>query len=68
MMPCGVAEIKLGLPKYQFADINRMKSIHIFGGIDGEDDTFIGNMFRQGELNQDAVDIQIFIQIFYHRK
>ena len=41
MMPYGVAEIKLGFAKHQFAHIDRMKSIHILGWVDGEDHPFI---------------------------
>ncbi len=40
------------------------KPSHVLGRVDGIDHVLIGNMFGQGQLDQDTVDIDIIIQFF----
>src|SRR5580704_2051081 len=46
------------------ADVERVKSIHVFCRIDSFEDFFAVNLWRQRKLDQDAVHVIASIQVF----
>src|SRR5262249_28361175 len=60
MRGCGY---KARLPQHQPPNTLRMKAIYVFRRMDGRDHFFIGDMLGQGQLDQDAVYIQIVVQL-----
>lgn len=55
---------KGGKTLYHFSDAYRVKTVHIFRGMDGIDHFFVGDVFGQRQLYQNAIDIRIVVQLF----
>ena len=52
---------KARLAKHHLANIDRMKAIHILVRINGIEHLGLINVFRQGELDQDAVNCRVIV-------
>ena len=47
-----------------FPDVDGVKAVDVFGGVDGVDDIVVGNMPGQGQLYQDTVYVEIVVEVF----
>ena len=61
---CAGGKSHLVSADHQPAHINRMKSIHIFVGINGIQHLFVIDMFGEGKLDQNSVDVVVVIISF----
>ena len=53
-------------PGHQPADVAGVKTIHIFGGRHGQQNTFAIHLARERKLHQDAIDLHARVQPFDH--
>src|SRR5712692_7096260 len=62
--PCGSASDKARTSADEAAEIDRMEAVHVFGGIDGFENTLGINLRGKRELDENAVDVVVAIQVF----
>src|ERR1700682_2925894 len=62
----GRAGNKAGAPADEATEVDGMKSIDVFGRIDGFEDALGVDLGRERELNKDAVNIIVAVQIIDH--
>ena len=53
-----------GQPLDHFPDVDGVKAVDVFGGMDGVDDIIVGNMPGQGQLYQDTIYVEIVVEVF----
>ncbi len=46
------------------AEIDGMETVHVFGGIDGFQDALGVHLWREGKLDENAVDVVVAIEVF----
>jgi hypothetical protein len=60
---CGSAGDKSRASTDQPAEIDRMKAVHVFRGIDGLEDALGIDVYRERKLNEDPVDSVVSVEI-----
>ncbi len=62
----GAGEV-VRLADHQLAHVYRVEAIHVFPGVDGEEDFFLVQVFGEGQLYQDTVDFRVVVQTVDYR-
>ena len=60
----GSAGDQAGAPADEAAEIHGMEAVHVFEGIDGFEDALGVHLRRKRELDEDAVDVVVAVQVF----
>jgi len=60
----GSAGDQAGTSADEAAEVDGMEAVHVFGGIDGFEDALSVDLRRKGELNENAVNVVVAIEVF----